>query len=62
MSNNVSAGVSPTPAKQMLEKQPKILPIRENKNDLGFELCNEGRNKKYAKNAIPMIANDKLKL
>lgn len=62
MSNNVSAGVSPTPAKQMLEKQPKILPIRENKNDLGFELCNEGRNKKYEKNAIPMIANDKLKL
>lgn len=62
MSNNVSAGVSPTPTKQMLEKQPKKLPIRENKNDLGFELCNEGRNKKYEKNAIPMIANDKLKL
>ena len=48
--------------KQILEKQPKKLPIRENKNDLGFELCNEGRNKKYVKNAIPMIANDKLKL
>ena len=62
MSNNVSAGVIPTPAKQILEKQPKKLPIRENKNDLGFELCNEGRNKKYVKNAIPMIANDKLKL
>ena len=49
MSNKESAGVIPTPAKQILEKQPKKLPIRENKNDLGFELCNEGRNKKYVK-------------
>ena len=62
MSFSVSAGVSPTPAKQMLAKHPKKLPIREKKNDLGFKLCNEGRNKKYAKNATPMIAKDKLKL
>jgi len=37
MSNSVSAGVSPTPAKQMLAKHPKKLPIREKKNDLGFK-------------------------
>ena len=39
----------------------KILKFKK-KNDLGFKLCNEGRNKKYAKNATPMIAKDKLKL
>jgi hypothetical protein len=46
----------------MLAKHPKRLPTRENRNDFGFELCNEGRNIKYAKNAIPIVTNDKLKL
>ena len=49
ISSSVSAGVSPTPAKQMLAKHPKKLPIRENTNDLGFNLCNEGRNKSMPK-------------
>ena len=62
ISKNKSAGVSPTPAKQMLAKHPNTPPILDNRNDIGFLLCNDGRNKKYIKNEIPIMINDKLKL
>tara|TARA_B100001250_G_scaffold231717_1_gene198938 strand:+ start:19807 stop:20031 length:225 start_codon:yes stop_codon:yes gene_type:complete len=61
-SKNKSDGVSPTPAKQILAKHPNTPPILDKRNDIELLLCSDGKNRKYIRNEIPIIINDKLKL